>query len=68
MSIGVSVLFRIWYSVVGYLYVSFSGSITSVGEESANIVLLSFTRNCVVSVRRGFLFFLVLMISCVILF
>ena len=29
--------FRILYSFVGYLYVSGSGSITSVGEERANL-------------------------------
>ena len=30
---GVGVSCRILYSVVSYIYVSFSGSITSVGEE-----------------------------------
>ena len=49
------------YSFVSYLYVSFSGLITSVGEL---IVLLSITRNYVVSVRRCFLFLLVLRIGC----
>ena len=41
------------------LYVSGSGSITSVGEERANCLLL-FTCNYVVSVRRGFFFLWVL--------
>ena len=41
------------YSIVVYLYVSVSGSITSVGEERANCLLL-FTCNYVVSVRRVF--------------
>ena len=35
---------RILYSIVSYLYVSYNGSITSVGEERANF-LLSFTGN-----------------------
>ena len=54
------------YSVGTYLYVSFNGFITLVGKERA-IFLLSFTCNYVVSVRRGFLFFLVLRMGCVIL-
>ena len=36
MLIGVGVSCRISYSFVSYLYVSCSGSITSVGEERAN--------------------------------
>ena len=56
------------YSIVSYLYVSCSGLITSVGEETANLsVMLLFTCNCVVSVRRGFLFLWVLGMGCVIL-
>ena len=51
---------------VSYLYVSCSGSITSVGRREL-ICLLSFTCNYVVSVRRGFVFLLVLRIGCVIL-
>ena len=35
MFFGVGVACRILYSFVGYLYVSGSGSITSVGEERA---------------------------------
>ena len=35
MVFGVDVSCRILYSFVGYLYVSGSGSITSVGEERA---------------------------------
>ena len=34
---GVGVSCRILYSSIGYLYVSGSGSITSVGEEGANL-------------------------------
>ena len=39
MLFGVDVSFscRILYSIVSYLYVSCSGSITSVGEERANL-------------------------------
>ena len=43
-----------------YLYVSFSGLIISVWEERATL-LQSFTCNFVVSVRRGFLFLLVVL-------
>ena len=50
---------RVLYSFVVYLYVSVSGSLTSVGEERANFLLL-FTCNYVVFVRRGFLFLWVL--------
>ena len=49
---------HVLYSFVVCLYVSVSGSLTSVGEERANLLL--FTCNYVVSVRRGFLFLLVL--------
>ena len=37
MLFGVGVQCRILYSIVSYLYVSCSGSITSVGEERANL-------------------------------
>ena len=37
MLFGVGVSCRILYSIVSYLYVSCSGSITSVGEEIANL-------------------------------
>ena len=37
MFFGVGVSCRILYRLVGYLYVSISGSITSVGEERANL-------------------------------
>ena len=60
MLIGVGVSGRFLYSIVSYLYVSFGGLITSVGEERELIFLLLFTCNYVVSVRRGFLFLLVL--------
>ena len=63
--IGVGVSCRI-LSLSFFLYVSFSGLITTAGEERA-IFMLSFTCNYVVSVRRDFLFPLVLGISCVIL-
>ena len=67
MLFGVGVSCHILYSIVSYLYVSYSESITSVGEERAIFFLLSFTCNYVVSVRRGFLFLLVLGMGCVIL-
>ena len=37
MLLGVGVSFRILYFIVNYLYVSCSGSITSVEEERANL-------------------------------
>ena len=37
MLIGVGVSCRISYSIVNYLYVSFSGMIISVGKERANL-------------------------------
>ena len=43
------------YSFVVYLYVNGSGSITSVGEERANLSAVVYC-NYVVSVWRGFLF------------
>ena len=58
--------YLVFYSMVSYLYVSYGGSITSVGEERAKC-LLSFTCNYVVSVRRDFLFLWVLGMDCVIL-
>ena len=42
MLFGVGVSCRILYAIVSYLFVSCSGSISSVGEEIANF-LLSFT-------------------------
>ena len=54
------------YSFVVYLYVSGSGSITSVGKREL-ICLLLFTGNCEVSVQRGFLFLWVLRMGYVIL-
>ena len=67
MFFGVGVSCRILYSSVGYLYVSGSGSITSVGEERANLSAIVFFCNYVVSVRRGFFFLWVLGMGCVIL-
>ena len=68
MLFGEGVSCRILYSIVSYLYVSCSGSITSVEEEGVNLIcLLSFTFKYVVSVRRGCLFLLVLGLCCVIL-
>ena len=52
--------------MVSYLYVSCSGSLTSLGKREL-FLLLSFTCNYVVSVSRGFLFLLVLGMGCVIL-
>ena len=46
---GVGVSCRILYSFIGYLYVSGSGSVTSVGEERELICLQLFTCNYVVS-------------------
>ena len=46
-------------SIVTYLYVSCNGSITSVGEERANLSAIVYLYY-VVSVRRGCLFLLVL--------
>ena len=66
MLIGVGVSWRFSYSIVSYLCVSCSGSITSVGKEAATFPV-SFTCNYVVSIRRCFLFLLVLGIGCVIL-
>ena len=59
MLFGVGVACRILYSIVSYLYVNCSGSITSDGEERANLSTIT-TCNYVVSVRRGFLFLWVL--------
>ena len=53
-------------SIDSYLYVSCSGSITSVGEERL-ICHLSFTCNYEVSVWRRFLFLWVIGMGCVIL-
>ena len=58
MLIKVGVSCRFLHSLVGYLYVSCIGWITSVWEEKGNF-LLSFTCKYVVSVR-SFLFLLVL--------
>ena len=52
----------VFYILSVNLYVSCSGSITSVGEERCNLSVL-FTRNYVVYVRRGFLFLLVLRVG-----
>ena len=65
MVFGVGVSCRILYSFVVYLYVSCSGSITSVEEERANCRL---SCNYVVSVRRGFFFLWVLGMGCIISF
>ena len=66
MLFGVGVSCRILYSIVSYLCVGCSGSITSVGEERAYLSAI-FTCNYVVSVRRGFLFLMVLGMGCVII-
>ena len=66
MIFGVGVSCRILYSIISYLYISCSGSITLVGDKEL-IYLLSFSCNYVVSVQRGFLFLWVLGMGCVIL-
>ena len=48
---GVGVSCRNLYSIVGCLCVSCGGYVASVGEERELVCLLSFTCNCVVSVR-----------------
>ena len=63
MFLGVSC--RILHAIVSYLYVSFCGLITSVGEETA-IFSAMVSCNYVVSVRSGFPFLLVLGKCCVI--
>ena len=63
---GVGVSCRNLYSFVVYLYVNSSGSITSVGEERANLSAVV-SCNYVVSVWRGFLFLWVLGMGYVIL-
>ena len=60
-------VFNVLYSFVVCLYVSVSGSLTSVGEERQLTCLLLFTCNYVVSVRRGFLLLWVLGMGYVIL-
>ena len=60
MLIVVGVSCRISFSIVSYLYVCFSGLMTSPGEEKELIFLLSFTCNYMVSVQRGFFFLLML--------
>ena len=60
MLFGVGVSCGILYSIVSYLYVSHSESITSLGEERELICLLAFSCNYVVFVQRDFLFLLVL--------
>ena len=52
MLFGVGISCRILYSIASYLYVSCSGSITTFGEERANLSAIV-TCNYVVSVRRG---------------
>ena len=42
MFFGEGVSCRILYSIVGYLYVSGSGSITSVGEERVNLSAIDY--------------------------
>ena len=66
MLLGVGVSCHILYSIDSYSYVSCSRPITSVGEERELISLLSFTCTYVVSVWRGLLFLLVLVIGCII--
>ena len=64
---------RVLYSIVNYLYVNCSGSITSVGKERAYLSAIVYLdnidhcRNHVVSVRRGVLFLLLPRVGCLIL-
>ena len=68
MFFGVGVSCRNLYSFVVYLYVNGSGSITSVGEERANLSAVVYLYyDYVVSVWRGFLFLWVLWLGHVIL-
>ena len=46
MFYGVGVSCRILYSIVSYVYVSCSGSITSVGEERANLSAIVYLKLC----------------------
>ena len=46
MLFGVGVSCRILYSIVNYLHVSCSGSITSVGEERANLSAIFYFYLC----------------------
>ena len=46
MLFGVGVLCRILYSIFSYLYVICSGSITSVGEERANLSAIAYLKLC----------------------
>ena len=46
MLFGVGATWRILYSIVSYLYVSCSGSITSVGEERANLSAIGYLKLC----------------------
>ena len=54
MLFGVGDSCRISYSIVSYLYVSGNGSITSIGEESANLSAIVYLIMWFY-VRRGFL-------------
>ena len=68
MLFGVGVSCRILYSIVSYLYVSCSGSISIIRLGKRELIcLLLFMCNYLVSVRRGLLFLLVLGIGFVIL-
>ena len=66
MFFGVGVSYRILFSFVGYLYVSGSESVTSVGEERANLSAIVYLYLCGFC-WRGFLFFWVLGMGYVIL-
>ena len=54
------------YSIVSYVLYAVADLLPRLGMREL-ICLLSFTCNCVISVRRGFLFLLVLWMVCVIL-
>ena len=46
MLFGVDASCRILYSFVGYFYVSCSGSVTSAGEERANLSAIVYLKLC----------------------
>ena len=54
MFFGVGVSCRILYSIVSYLYVSFSGSITSVGEACYRLLVIMWFQLEEVSSSSGY--------------
>ena len=66
MLFGVGISYCVSWSLVSYLLYAVAEQLSRLGKREL-VFLLLFTCNFVVSVRRRFLFFLVLGISCVIL-